>query len=89
MLFAKGLPETRVGSLAERIIENSISAFRKVEGGKEVTLSIGICALTKDIDDFQMLYDRADSVLYEKKKNGKNGYNSIYYVCFSYFSDDK
>lgn len=74
MLFAKDLPETRVGSLAERIIENSISAFRKVEGGREVTLSIGICALTKDIDDFQMLYDRADSALYEKKKNGKNGY---------------
>ena len=74
MLFAKDLPETRVGSLAERIIESSISAFRKVEGGREVTLSIGICALTKDIDDFQMLYDRADSALYEKKKNGKNGY---------------
>ena len=74
MLFAKDLPETRVGSLAERIIESSISAFRKVEGGREVTLSIGICALTKDIDNFQMLYDRADSALYEKKKNGKNGY---------------
>lgn len=74
MLFAKRLPEDQIKILAERIIKNSLLEFKIIEGGKDVTLSIGITPITSKINNFQELYDKADTALYHIKRNGKNSY---------------
>ena len=74
MLFAYNLEQKSVDFMAERLIHNTIMDLQKVQGGTNVTVSIGITAITDDIKDFQQLYDRADSALYQIKKNGKNDY---------------
>ena len=77
MLFCKDISEEQAHIVAKKIMEKAHQYLIKVDGGQEVTLSMGGCLLTDDISDFKMLYDKADMALYQIKENGKNGF----YLC--------
>lgn len=74
MLFAKGIPPGKVQSMAERIIYRTTEQMKLVEGGQNVTISMGVAPISKQIRNFQELYDLADGLLYKVKNKGKNNY---------------
>lgn len=63
------------------VLENTCDELLSVVGQigevlhmkEPVTLSIGIC-YSRSGESYNSIYERADKVLYVKKKNGKNGY---------------
>ena len=73
-IFAKGASDSMIKSMAERIIHTATVELKKVRGGGNVTVSIGIARLDETITTFQQLYDNADGALYRVKENGKNAY---------------
>jgi len=74
IIFANKMPLEQASMFAKRLIHNSIAELSSVEGGTNVTVSIGIATIGDDIATFKDLYDKADKALYYIKKNGKNDY---------------
>ena len=74
MLFCKNVTAEQAHIIANKVMVKAHHYLLQVEGGKEVTLSIGGCLITPDIKDFKTLYDRADEALYNIKADGKNGF---------------
>ena len=60
---------------AERIKQRVEEAFHGDPLSGYVTLSIGIALFPEHSEDFGGLYRAADRALYERKENGKNGFN--------------
>ncbi len=63
------------GPLTERCnaLFESLQARCRAAGHPVITVSMGISISRKE-DDYTSLYQRADAVLYEIKKSGKNSY---------------
>lgn len=74
IIFPKSY-ECEVVEVANKLISNIDQLLLPEYHSKQIdiTTSIGI-AFANDEDDIQTLYEKADNVLYESKKNGKNQY---------------
>lgn len=75
--FAVIMPESKArdaGFVAERIRATIAEADYPVDAGKSlhVTVSVGVAVSDEGISDIDRLIDRADSALYEAKRNGRN-----------------
>jgi diguanylate cyclase (GGDEF)-like protein len=70
------LPETELDAatlVAGRLLEEiSQKPFSTESGDINVTVSIGIAGVGKEITDLQELLARADNALYNAKKSGRN-----------------
>ena len=70
------LPETDLEAAyltAERIRKMMLENFQIVHKDlKPITASIGVAALTAEIDSFSVLVDHSDTALYQAKNNGRN-----------------
>ena len=73
--FIACIPYTGNGPLTERCnaLFESLQARCRAAGHPVITVSMGISISRKE-DDYTSLYQRADAVLYEIKKSGKNSY---------------
>ena len=62
----------------EKAVVNGCARLQKalqttIEGLPNITLSMGF-VMTKDVCDYNILYQKADKVLYEVKAAGRNAY---------------
>ncbi len=77
MGFFPGLSEREaVASLSERLntqLKDEAAVLMGEDHGIPFGISIGV-ALTTGYDDYQLLFQYADSALYEVKRNGKHGF---------------
>lgn len=74
VVFLVDIPKTAVARNVESLIRKLNLTFEKE--GKKVTISasVGIALAPQNGKDFKMLYENADSALYQAKSRGKNGY---------------
>ncbi len=73
--FIVVLPETDVTSatvLAERLRRAVESHFTKERAQRQVTVSVGVSSLSKNLQNRQQVIRAADQALYAAKKRGKN-----------------
>ncbi|MBY5993715.1 sensor domain-containing diguanylate cyclase [Ferrimonas balearica] len=69
------LTETRVEQgkiLAERLREAVAEMTLAVPQKLKITVSLGLCAYSHELDSAQAWFDRADKALYQAKQNGRN-----------------
>lgn len=74
--FIAFMPGERTEQELQEMAEDIRNEFRKIEivpGLYGITASIGV-ALRKDEADFEDLYRKADNLLYDVKKEGRDGY---------------
>lgn len=74
MLFCKNVTAEQAHIVANKVMAKAHQYLIQVEGGEAVTLSMGGCLITSDIEDFETLYNRADEALYNIKEGGKDGF---------------
>lgn len=75
--FAELTEEEAVRSLTERLNEQLLDEADSLMGkdhGIPLGISIGVAFTQKKENDYQILFQYADSALYEVKRNGKHGY---------------
>lgn len=64
--------EAVVRSKAEKLLE-SLKTLVPEEGAQPITCSMGVAVFPHDSIDYYTLYQYADTALYARKKNGRNG----------------
>ena len=75
--FPNMTEEGAVASLADRLNEQLSKEAARLMGenhGIPLGISIGAASVSADVNDFKILFQYADSALYEVKRNGKHGY---------------
>ena len=55
-------------------IMQALSCIRPEAGAQNITCSIGVAVLPRSQNDYEALYQAADSALYRQKNNGRNGF---------------
>jgi len=53
----------------------ALSCIRPEAGAQSITCSIGVAVLPRSQNDYETLYEAADSALYTQKNNGRNGFS--------------
>lgn len=66
--------EIWVQQKAQELVQALDTGFENAAGRWEMSVSIGIAIATAETADFDMIYRKADSALYQVKQRGKNGY---------------
>ena len=76
--FLVYLPEvtekTSVCNKAEQLMK-ALSYIRPETNAQPITCSIGVAVLSRKQNNFEVLYQAADSALYTQKSNGRNGFS--------------
>ncbi|MBQ6966658.1 MAG: diguanylate cyclase [Lachnospiraceae bacterium] len=78
MAFFPGITEEEsVSSLSDRLNADLLKEAASLMGedhGIPLGISIGVAMESAGVNDFQLMFQYADSALYEVKRNGKHGY---------------
>lgn len=77
MIFAKDITQDQAFHLADRIAESTKKEMIKLQGGNQITVSMGAAMLDNKIISFQQLYEMADKELYYIKEHGKSGFKML------------
>lgn len=67
------MDEAAVCHKTEQIMQ-ALSCIRPEAGAQNITCSIGVAVLSRSQNDYEILYQAADSALYQQKNNGRNGF---------------
>jgi diguanylate cyclase (GGDEF)-like protein len=80
--FAILLPETNAEKaleIANRLLSTiAATEINLLDTKLQVTVSIGLSALTSNQDSIDLLISKADKALYEAKNTGRNRVRSVY-----------
>lgn len=78
VVFMKEVKNSEIVEQKAKLLTDSLRRVYKEQGKKiEISASIGVVVAFNSQKDFKSLYLKADEIMYEVKKNKKNGYKIV------------
>jgi len=66
------LPDTKASGAMGLAFRIQTALSKQVQGPSPLTVSVGVCSMTEEIESWEQLLRRADDAMYEAKRSGRN-----------------